>query len=185
MKYSQFQKRLNQKVLGSGIISQTHCFGHIILETADEITIDGQDTTFSTINEARNFIKQQQMCNRIEREIQQEQYDNLPGNKVANIIKEHHSNVRVTDTLIESYVELAASKVFTADAVALEIRNLNKLDRLIESHVDFKLDDGTVIVISEGIQSLINNTFAGHLDVVNHMRLNKENFLSVLDQLED
>lgn len=171
---------------GSDIVCRARCFGHTILETVDQrILVDNLPSDFSTIDEARQFLKQQDMCCKIEQEIQQEQYDEISGNKVVNIIKEHYRDIRVTDTLIESYVELASSKMFTVDPVALDIRNLNKLDRLIESHVDFKLDDGAVIVISEGVQSLINNTFAEHSDVINHMRLNKENFLSVLDQLEE
>ena len=68
--------------------------------------------------------------------------------------------------------------------ISQEIRKFNNFDRLIEGHVDYKLDDGSVVVISEETQQRINSTFGQHKDVVQYMRESKDNFLSVLNQLE-
>lgn len=186
MYFNEFQKQMSKAVTGHEIVSQAFVCGRLVQETVDNmILVDRKESNFLSLEEARDFIKHQKMRDELQLQIQQEQYTTISDSKIADIIKEYHSNVKVTDTLIESYVELASSKLFTTDPVALDIRNLNKFDRLIESHVDFKLNDGTTIVISEDVQLHINNTFAEHLDVIEHMRESKENFLSVLNQLED
>jgi hypothetical protein len=56
---------------------------------------------------------------------------------------------------------------------------------LIEGRIDYKLNDGTVVVITDGVQQRINNVFAQHQDVVEYMRESKENFLNVLNLLEE
>ena len=108
----------------------------------------------------------------------------MSDNIVANIITKHH-NVRVTDTLVESYVELASSKLFTTDPVAHDIRRFNKLDSLVEGHFDYVLDDGSTVVITEETQQRINKVFGHHQDVIEYMRESQDNFLDVLDQLGD
>ena len=186
MYFNEFQKQMSKAATGHEIVSQAFVCGQLVQETVDHmILVDRKESNFFSLEEARDFIKHQKMRDELQLQIQQEQYTTISDSKIADIIKEYHSNVKVTDTLIESYVELASSKLFTTDPVALDIRNLNKFDRLIESHVDFKLNDGSTIVISEGVQLHINNTFAEHLDVIEHMRESKENFLNVLNQLED
>lgn len=186
MRFSQFRTLVEQTVTGQQVVESVTCYDHVIQKTADQsIMIDREPTNFKSLDEARDYIKQLKIREELEVEIQQEQYAEISNNKIADVIRQYHGNTKITDTLIESYVELASSKLFTADPVANTIRNMNKLDRLIESHIDYKLDDGSVIVISEDVQSRLNNTFAEHLDVVEYMRSSKENFLSVLNQLED
>ena len=55
-------------------------------------------------------IKEQEKQNAsLVEEVTKEIYEEIPNAKVAEIIKEYHE-VKVTDTLIESYLELASSK---------------------------------------------------------------------------
>ena len=186
MRYSLFQQYVDQASVGSAVAANQVCYGHLVQETVDgRVFVDRQQTEFTSLEEATTHIRHQKLTEDLEQEIQQEQYSQISNNKIVDIIKQYHKDVRVTDTLIESYVELASSKIFTTDPVATEIRNLNKLDRLLETHVDFVLDDGSVIVISEQAHQVINNVFGHHLDVVEYMRSSKENFLAVLNQLED
>ena len=115
-------------------------------------------------------------------QVKTELYEDIPDNKIANIIKEHH-DIKVTDTLIESYIELASSKLFTVDPVVLEIRNLNKLDKLIEGKIDYKLADGTIIAINESTQEKLTTLFKDEQEIIEHMRESKENFIDVLKQI--
>lgn len=183
MNFQQFLSQLNQSTIGT-VAEQVGCFGHLIQETVEgKVFVDRSLSSFKSLDEAKDFIKQQRIREELQEEIQQEQYTEISSNKIADIIKHHYAGTKVTDTLIESYVELASSKLFTTDPVATAIRNMSRMGRLIETHVDFKLDDGTVIVVSEAVQAKLNNIFAGHTDVVEHMRSSKEAFLSVLNQL--
>jgi hypothetical protein len=185
MQFQQLLSQINQATFGTDIAESTTCFGHLIQEAVTgEIFVDRSPTSFTSLDEAKDFIKQQKIREELQEEIHEQQYAKISSVKIANIIKQHHASIKVTDTLVESYVELASSGLFTTDPIANEIRNINKSARLIESHVDFKLDDGTVVVISEHLQHKLNNIFAGHSDVVNYIRSDKETFLSILNQIE-
>lgn len=177
MHYGKFLKTL------TGNEARVHSYGHVIEQTSKgDILIDGEKTGFTDLEEARQYIKTQQYTKTIEEEVKTELYEDIPDNKIANIIKEHH-DIKVTDTLIESYIELASSKLFTVDPVVLEIRNLNKLDKLIEGKIDYKLADGTIIAINESTQDKLTELFKDEQEIIEHMRESKENFIDVLKQI--
>ena len=179
MYFNQFKSKLN----GSGIQSHLYSYGHLIEQTEGAILIDGISTDFTTLEEARQYIKQTNIAEHLEEEIAKELYEDISENKIANIIKEHH-DIKVTDTIIDSYIGLASSKVFTLDPVVEEIRTLNKLDKLIEGKLDFHLNDGTTVAINESTYNQINNILSNHSDAIEYMRESKENFMSVIEQLE-
>ena len=167
----------------TGNTARVHSYGHIIEQTSNgKILIDGEKTSFTDLEEARQYIKTQKYTKTIEEQVKTELYEDIPDNKIANIIKEHH-DIKVTDTLIESYIELASSKLFTVDPVVLEIRNLNKLDKLIEGKIDYKLADGTIIAINESTQDKLTELFKDEQEIIEHMRESKENFIDVLKQI--
>ena len=177
MHYNGFLKSIR------GNTAQVRSYGHIIEQTSNgKVTIDGEKTSFKDLEEARQYIKTQQHTKAIEEQVKTELYEDIPDNKIANIIKEHH-DIKVTDTLIESYIELASSKLFTVDPVVLEIRNLNKLDKLIEGKIDYKLKDGTIIAINESTQYKLIELFKDEQEIIEHMRESKENFIDVLKQI--
>lgn len=115
-------------------------------------------------------------------EVAKETYEEIPHIKVAEIIKEHH-DIRVTDTLIESYVELASSNIFSVDPVVCELRKFNKLDRLIEGKINYTLNDGNVIAIDEATQEYLNKLLQNQTEIIEYMRESKDNFLNVLEQI--
>lgn len=117
-------------------------------------------------------------------EVVKEAYEEIPLVKVAEIIKEHH-DIRVTDTLIESYVELASSNIFSVDPVVCELRKFNKLDRLIEGKINYTLNDGNVIAIDEATQEYLNKLLQNQTEIIEYMRESKDNFLNVLTQIEE
>jgi hypothetical protein len=177
MYYGSFLKTLTGKT------GRVHSYGHIIEQTSNgKILIDGEKTSFTDLEEARQYVKAKQYNKTIEEQVKTELYEDIPDNKIANIIKEHH-DIKVTDTLIESYIELASSKLFTVDPVVLEIRNLNKLDKLIEGKIDYKLADGTIIAINESTQDKLTELFKDEQEIIEHMRESKENFIDVLKQI--
>ena len=115
-------------------------------------------------------------------EVTKEIYEEIPNNKIAEIIKEYH-DVKVTDTLIETYIELASSNIFSVDPVICELRKINKLDTLVEGKLNYTLDDGSVIAINEATQEYLNKLLQNQNEIIDYMRESKENFLSVLKQI--
>lgn len=184
MNYKQFKNNIVAQVTGSAVKQQQVCFEHLVVETENgQIYIDRELTSFGSMEEATEMLRQQKLQEEIQHEIQQHSYEEISDNKIASIIKNHHGDIRVTDTLIESYVELASSKFFTLDPVAADIRKQNKLDVVIEGKVDFKLEDGSIVMINEDTYKQINNKFGNHPDVIEYMKQSSENFLFVVDQL--
>lgn len=185
MYFNQFNRKLSEQITGVTVIKQLRCSGHLIEMTVNQVvTIDGKESEFATIEEARQFIKQQYESESLEQEIAQEIYEEISDSKIANIIAEHH-NIKVTDTLIESYVELASSKLFTVDPVAYDIRQLNKIDRIVEGKIDYKLQDGSIVAINHDTQELLNNILEQHNEIVDYMRKGKDNFISVIQQIRE
>lgn len=115
-------------------------------------------------------------------EVTKEIYEEIPNNKIAEIIKEYH-NVKVTDTLIETYIELASSNIFSVDPVICELRKYNKLDRLIEGKLNYTLNDGSVIAIDESTQDYLNKLLNNQNEIVEYMKESKANFLHVLKRI--
>lgn len=186
MKYKQFAQLVCERVLGSEIDSQTLFYGFNIVRTASgDVYIDNIQTDFSSLEEAKQHLKQHGIQEDIQKRIQQDLYEEMSYNKIADIIREHHGDIKVTDTLIESYVELASSKLFTLDPVAHDISKFNRLNSIVEGRLDYKLGDGASIVVTEETYQQLNKVFAQHPDAVEYMRSNVENFLTVINALEE
>jgi hypothetical protein len=178
MYYKQFTKSI------SGADTTIRSYGYLIQSIDGNIFVDNEQTDFESLEEARKYIKNKHCSEAIETEIIEKQYEEISENRIANIIKEHH-DIKVTDTLIESYLELASSKIFTVDPVVQEIRKLNKLDSLIENKVHYELQDGSIVAIDEQTQEQLNNLLAIHKDVVEYMRESKDNFFNVVNKIKE
>ena len=179
MNFQQFNKQLKENICGVQIQEESACHGHnIILSTEGKIFVDYKETELSSIEEAIQYINQITL----EEELTQELYEEIPQIKIAELIKEHH-DIKVTDTLIEQYIELASSKLFSSDPVIQEIRKMNSVDNLVEGKIDYKLDDGSIVAIDEETNQEINNLLAEHSDIVEYMRQSKDNFMSVIREL--
>jgi len=185
MYYGQFSKTILNNSTGLDIVETFHSYGNVIKRTADNlIYINDSETDFKTIEEARTYIKTKQQSDNLEETATQEVYEEITANRIANIIKEYH-DIKVTDTLIESYVELASSNIFTIDPIVQDIRKLNKLDVVVEGKVHYELADGSIIAISESMQDLLNNLLQDQKEIIEYMRERKENFLHVLERIEE
>lgn len=185
MYFNQFSRKLSEQITGIAITRQLRCNGHLIEMTTDNVVIiDGVESDLFTIREARDYLLQQYESDMLEQEITQDIYEEISDDKIANIIKEHY-NVKVTDSLIESYIELASSKLFTIDPVAADIRDLNRIDKLVEGKIDYKLNDGSIVAINKDTQYYINNILRNNNEVVTYMQESNENFLSIIEQIKE
>ena len=120
----------------------------------------------------------------LEEQAKKELYEELSDKTIANIIKEHH-DIKVTDTLVESYKQLASSNMFSVDPVVHGIRSLNKLDRLVEGKLHYVLKDQNIVAIDENTQDRLNKLLQNQNEIIEYMRESKENFMHVLIKLEE
>lgn len=180
MKYYEFTKAIT-----ANIVEHIRCYGHnIMLNDHNIVLLDGNETKFKTLEEARHHVIQEHKSAKLLKEVSEHLYENLSDNTVAQIIKEYH-DVKVTDTLIENYISLASSKIFTIDPIVQEIRKLNKLDSLVENKLHYVLNDDSIVAISERTQAFLNNLLQDQTDIIEYMRESKENFFHVLEQIEE
>lgn len=181
MNYTSFVKTLNRP----DVIESIRSYAQLIENTKDgKVLINGNETEFKNIEEARQYIKQDYIAKQLEEEISTEIYEDISDNKVASIIKEYH-DVKVTDTLIENYIQLASSRMFSIDPVVQEIRKLNKLDNLVEGKLHYVLNDESIVAIDESTQEQLNNLLQNQTDIVNYMRESKDNFMYVIRKIEE
>jgi hypothetical protein len=161
---------------------QEYVFGHRISVSEGTVFIDGDKTDFTSLEEARQYIKQENIAKQLEEEVTAELYEELSDIKIAEIIRDTH-NIKVTDTLVENYKNLASSNIFTIDLAVQKIRKLNKLDNIVEGKVHWVLEDGSTVAIDKRTQKELNSLLDNHDDVIDYMRESKENFLKTLQLL--
>ena len=105
-----------------------------------------------------------------------ESYFDIPKEKIASIISKHH-DTKVTDSLIEAYIEIAAERKFTLDETILAIREQNRLDRL-----EFILEDQSKIVLTQESLDLLKPYL--NEDAISFMRESKENFMQIFELIQ-
>jgi len=181
MRYSEFTKSLKR----SNVVESTRSYLQLIERTEeDKILINGIETEFTSLEEARQYIKQDHISRKLEEQVSKELYEELSEHTIANIIKEYH-DIKVTDTLIENYIQLASSHMFSIDPVVHDIRQLNKLDRLVEGKLHYVLNDNSIVTIDERTQMFLNKLLNNQTEIIEYMRETKENFFHVLEQIEE
>jgi hypothetical protein len=149
-----------------------------------EVLVNGEGTSFKSLEEAKQYVKQDYISEKLEQQVSKDLYEEISDTKVASIIKEHY-DIKVTDTLIESYIKLASSNIFTVDPVVQKIRQLNRLDRIVEGKVHYVLADDSIVAIAEQTQERLNKLLANQTEIIEYMRESSSNFLHVLEQIEE
>jgi hypothetical protein len=163
--------------------SSIRSYGHLIqVDESGTVYVDKQATSYKSLEEARKSIIQENISLKLEEEVSKQLYEELSDTRIASIIKEYH-DVKVTDTLIENYIKLASSSIFSVDPVVQDIRSLNTLDTIIEGKLHYVLNDDSVVAIDKRSQKNLNILLVGQTEIIDHMRESKENFLHVLEQL--
>lgn len=179
MLYSQFVANINIELYGAPIRKEEVHLGETIcvLENND-ILVNGKIVGYDSIDEVKSHISQ----TKFEEDVVQSLYEEIPSAKIADLIREHH-DIKVTNRLIESYLELASSKTFSVDPVVVGIRGFNSADSLIENKIDYVLDDGSTVAISEETQVKLNKILDYKYQLVEYMRECQGNFMHVLREL--
>jgi len=165
------------------VVESIRSYAQLIEKTeSDKILINGIETEYTSIKEAREYVRQEYISKQLEKQISTELYEDISENKVANIIKEYY-DVKVTDTLIENYIQLASLHMFSVDPVVQKIRKLNKLDNLVEGKLHYVLNDKSIVAISESTQEQLNNLLQNQMEIIEYMRESKKNFFYVLERI--
>lgn len=175
---------LKQKVLDVANINDSFLYGKdrssvkITKDLDVYINDEKLDLQFSSLEEAKKYTKDHISAQEIIESID----ITIPENKVASYIKKHYNIEKITDTLIESYIELASSNIFTIDPVILEMKTESAL---IAGKLDYSLEDGSVVAISESTQSKLNSLLKDYPEVVQYMRESKDNFMRVVKEIRE
>lgn len=176
--FSQFRKRINENV---GCADAFICFGKkVCIKESTEVTVDGEELglTFGSLDEAREYVKDY-IRNSIEVESIKETL--IPEEYIASLISKHHNINRITDTLIETYKELASSNSFSADPVIFEMKKSSV--SVSHNKIEWKLNDGAVVAVEATTQEHLNKLLKDKPEVVQHMRESKDNFLNIVREV--
>lgn len=152
----------------------------VVINKSLEIIINEEkiDYTVKSLEEAREyaktFIDTRKLLDNIE--------DIIPEEKIANLVRQHHNIDKITDKLVESYKELASSNIFSVDPVISEMKQKTSL---FSGKLEYKLNDGSIVAISESTQHKLNRLLENKYDIVDYMRESKNNFMYVVRQLEE
>jgi hypothetical protein len=134
------------------------------------------DVEVKSLEEARSYAKTV-IDTRI---ILQDVNTLIPEEKVANIVRKYHDIDKITDTLVESYLELASSNIFSVDPVITEMKQNSSS---LTGKLEYRLNDGSVVAINEDTQHLLNDILSDKYQIVEYMRESKDNFMHVLKEL--
>jgi hypothetical protein len=184
MKLNDFVKKLySDKGNYGNVVSVSSHYDHQIIENAEgEFFVNGiLAESVDSLDEAKRYVEVQELASKTKIKL----YEDISETKLAGIIKKHH-DTKITTKLVESYLTLASSKVFTIDPVLLEMRTTYKTSNIFEDKIDFKLNDGKQVAISEEtvtkIATLLNKS--NHKEeIIEYMRESTDNFLAVVRQL--
>lgn len=172
---AQLKTKLSEK---SGIIDSFIYQGARVTVNEDlQISIDGEliDAEVKDLEEARGHAKRYISASTILEDI-----NTIPEEKIANLINKYHTTVKVTDTIIESYLELASSNLFTIDPVLIEIKQKNSS---FVGKIEHMLNDGNSVVINEETQNLLNTLLEDKYQIVEYMRESKQNFMRIIKEV--
>lgn len=173
--YSKFRQNLKeqQMVLDSFVVEDCQVY---ITKNYEIIINDEYIGDVTSLEEARSYARKY-----IEHKKIIEDIDSIiPEEKVVNLIRKYHDIDKITSTLVESYIDLASSNIFSLDPVITEIKqNSSQLPGKFE----YTLDDGNIVAINESTQKRLSNLLEDKYQIVEYMRKSKENFMHVVREL--
>lgn len=175
--FNKFRKVLREDL---GVLDTYACYDKTVTISEDfTVTIDGQqlDEQFESLEEARNYTKKYIETEKILEDVDTK----IPEEKVAHYIRQYHNVEKITDTLIESYIELASSNLFTVDPVVIAIKE--RMATEFSGKLEYQLQDGNIVAISEETQETLNNLLQDKPEIVEYMRESKDNFMRIIREI--
>jgi uncharacterized membrane protein YgaE (UPF0421/DUF939 family) len=154
---------------------------HYLIETDQkQVYIDQQLTHFTSINEAKNYLKSLNGLLDLKDSISEQNYKNIPDYKVIDVIKKY-SKTPINNTLLEAYNARVLSKEFTNNKIVNELRSMTNV-HLSSGIKDFYLKDGSHVAIHENTFAKLEELFE-YPEIIEYMVENKEQFTDVIRQL--
>jgi hypothetical protein len=163
-----------------GVLDAYTCYDKKVRIGKDlSVVVDGHKVNceVESLEEARLYAKRYIETQKLLEDID----TTVPEEKVAYYIRKHHNVDKITDTLVESYIELASSNLFSVDPVVAEIKERSAVT--FSGKLEYKLNDGSMVAINEDTQQTLNKLLQNHNEVVDYMRESKENFMHILREL--
>ena len=154
--FSCFKRDLNESLYGSPVTEERISGNHRLIQSKNGVFIDSRLTSFSSIPEAILSLENDKLLERLI----QEGYNRISDEKIASIIAEHN-DIRITNTLIEQYRDKVASKSLSLDPVILELRKFNQASLALSNKIDFTLEDGSRVAVSEETYNQLRNKYSG------------------------
>lgn len=106
----------------------------------------------------------------------------IPEERVVALIKKHHDIDKITNNLVESYVELISSNIFSIDPVVTEIKQ-NSVE--LAGKFQYVLEDDSIVAINEDTQKRLSTLLEDKYQIVEYMRKSKNNFMHVVKELKE
>ena len=175
--FSSFKKQVLER---SGLVSSFSLYGNDVTVTENfdvyinkELINSGSTTLEEAREIAKRYIENSKLLENIE--------TTIPSEKVVQFIRQYHKLDRITDTLVETYIDIVSSKSFTIDPVVIAIKE--SVSSEFVGKFDYVLEDGSVIAIDESTQQVLNSLLADKQDIVDYMRESKNNFIRIIKEL--
>lgn len=175
--FSKFKNDLyqEQKLVDRFVLESCHV---LITEDLQIIVNDEYIGDAKSLEEARAYVRKY-----IEHKKIVETVDSLiPEEKVVSLIKQYHNIDKITSTLVESYIELASSNIFSLDPVVTAIKeNSSQLPGKFE----YELEDGNIVAINEKTHFTLSTLLEDKYQIIEYMRKSKDNFMHVVKELKE
>ena len=175
--FSKLRSKLNEQL---GIADRFICDDSVVVISKDlQISVDEEYIgDAKSLEEARTYARSYIANKNIVEDIKL-----IPEEKVVTLIKKHHNIEKVTDTLVESYIELASSNVFSVDPVVTDLKERSNSN--FYGKLEYTLNDGNIVAINEDTQLVLNSLLQNKYDIIDYMRESKENFMHVISKLKE
>jgi F0F1-type ATP synthase delta subunit len=171
--FSQFRKNLRES---AGLLDSFIYRGSYVrvFDTLDVTIDDKLIGTYADLNEARSQAEMSISSNQLLA------HYTVSDEKLVSIISSTH-DVKITDTMLESYKYQLNSREFSLDPVITEVRR--RMSSNFADKTEYTLNDGSVVAISEETQSMLTTLLEDKYSIVKYMRVSKENFMHVVRKL--
>lgn len=176
----QFNELRNKLFENLGVLEKFVCYDKNVTINKDfSLEIDGAHivTELESLEEARTYAKRFIENNKLLEDIN----TTVPEERVAHYIRKYHNVEKITDTLVESYIELASSNLFSVDPVVIAIKERAAVD--FSGKLQYELSDGSIVAINEDTQDTLNNLLQDKPEIVDYMRESKDNFMRILREI--
>lgn len=172
--FGQFRKNLRE---GAGLLDSFIYRGsHVRVFNALDVTIDNELIgTYADLKEARSQAEMSIASNQL-----LEDHYTVSDEKLVSIISST-LDVKITDTMLESYKRQLNTREFSLDPVITEVRR--RMSSNFADKTEYTLDDGNTVAISEQTQSMLTTLLEDKYSIVKYMRVSKENFMHVVRKL--